>query len=592
MNKRAKTVDVKSRFVKRLLQNFWFALFAHWVFQGLLYMDKTERAFKISIDLFVMSIYVFAFGLSFETILVGLMFGHTLNFVFNGQINVVLKNFGLIRNDERKLKCYLASLQVRIRLRKSVCFGAVYGSLSRSELRDTSDLDIRLVRNKGLIYALDACLFVAMERTRAFMSGIPLDIYVCDSRLTVRGLNPKEIANAFVLKAEKGYLEENKTVVVPYMVDMTSPNMGGGIRYVTNIIEGVGRVKRDVRFTVLGVKTEKHGRGTVPFNVDFIPLLKESNFVAYLGSLSFYLLRNPLPSGQIVHIHRTYFAIPFLLLSMNPRLVFTLHSKSFEFVKIHYPKYFHLIRFFYSPLEYLILQCAKHIICVNEVIRDSYQTDYPKLRDKFHVIPTAVDIQPFINASAAISKETNPTIIFLGRFSKEKNLPLLLNAMAIINRHEPTWGLHIGGTGDEKTVNSCRDLCEKIGISENVKFFGEILPLDVPQFLASGHLLALPSLFEGSPTVVREALAVGIPFVSTDVGDIKEILNHSLNAKLIGRITRTDEKDFATGLLEMMRLSIEHRYRVSNLTQELSQQFSLETITQRIFETIMPEDAG
>jgi len=57
-----------------------------------------------------------------------------------------------------------------------------------------------------------------------------------------------------------------------------------------------------------------------------------------------------------------------------------------------------------------------------------------------------------------------------------------------------------------------------------ILFMGEINNSLIPEIINAADVLILASYFEGSPTVVKEALCSNVPIVSTDVGDVKEVL--------------------------------------------------------------------
>lgn len=158
--------------------------FSSWLFQGVLYMDTTERIFKILLDiLFFIPLYLVfrVYFYSSSSTLMAVMLSHTLNWIFNGQIFVLLGNLRLIKIEPERFSEYLDNLRKRISKEKSVLAAAAFGSLSRGELTETSDLDIRIIRNKGFINGLRACFFVLIERSRTFFSKFPLDIYVLDN---------------------------------------------------------------------------------------------------------------------------------------------------------------------------------------------------------------------------------------------------------------------------------------------------------------------------------------------------------------------------------------------------------------------------
>lgn len=169
-----------------------------WFFQSLLHVDKTERLFKLFIDviLIVPISYLLAASLSvplFLSVSVAFIVGHTLNYLFNGQFFVASKNIGLKKTSTERFKRYARDLKKRIASEDSILAAAMFGSISRNELKMTSDLDVRIVRRGGLANGLKASVFLLKERSRAFIFRFPLDIYVADSLVWFRKkISPKE----------------------------------------------------------------------------------------------------------------------------------------------------------------------------------------------------------------------------------------------------------------------------------------------------------------------------------------------------------------------------------------------------------------
>ena len=185
----------KAKFLRPLLQNVWFALGVHWIFQGLLYMDNTERIFKIGLD-FIIGIpvfWVFSRHVGFPTsILIAILIAHSINLLLNGQIWGVLKNFGKVVHLRDEFIEYTKGVLERCECEQSIKWAGVYGSISRKEWSCQSDLDIRLLREDGFLNGIRACAFLMCERTRALVNKFPLDAYVLDSKEGLKKLNTKE----------------------------------------------------------------------------------------------------------------------------------------------------------------------------------------------------------------------------------------------------------------------------------------------------------------------------------------------------------------------------------------------------------------
>ena len=168
-----------------VLQTLPGKLASHWLVQGMAYMDATERAFKLALDAgatVAVGLALVFVGLPLPGALgLGFLIAHTANFLFNGHLRGALKWHGLGGVPRRVVEHELRRIAERLTANPAISQAFVYGSLSRGELHDGSDLDIRVIRRTGLRAALGACVAVLLERTRSLASGVPLDIYVWDS---------------------------------------------------------------------------------------------------------------------------------------------------------------------------------------------------------------------------------------------------------------------------------------------------------------------------------------------------------------------------------------------------------------------------
>ena len=167
----------------------------HWLFQGISQADKTEIAFRIFIDISLMLILFWGF-INFTTItisaLLAAVIAHTFNATFNGQMYVVARHFGKSRT-VKDLTDYIKELKGRISKEESIQAAAIYGSFSRGEAKESSDVDVRVIRRRGIINGMKGCLFGFLERSKAFINKIPLDLYVLDSTKRLSNFRDDEI---------------------------------------------------------------------------------------------------------------------------------------------------------------------------------------------------------------------------------------------------------------------------------------------------------------------------------------------------------------------------------------------------------------
>ncbi len=115
---------------------------------------------------------------------------------------------------------------------------------------------------------------------------------------------------------------------------------------------------------------------------------------------------------------------------------------------------------------------------------------------------------------------TPPTVGFVGRFERPKRLDILLDSFKHVLDTLPGARLILMGGGSEQGMVTTR--IQDLGIGSRVEII-EPNP-DVDATLRQLHIFVMTSDFEGLPNAAMEALSMGIPIVSTPVGDIGELV--------------------------------------------------------------------
>ena len=157
------------------------------------------------------------------------------------------------------------------------------------------------------------------------------------------------------------------------------------------------------------------------------------------------------------------------------------------------------------------------VVCSSLADQDYLARNY---KVKAKVIPNYVDTEIFRPLSIPKRKDS---ICFVGRLEKEKNLIALLEALKGL-----PYNLTIIGKG------SMREKLEKKAEVDNinVRFMNNVPHSKLPEILNQHEIFILPSLYEGTPKTLLEAMGCGLPVVGTDVNGIKEIIKHKTNGIL------------------------------------------------------------
>lgn len=167
-------------------------------------------------------------------------------------------------------------------------------------------------------------------------------------------------------------------------------------------------------------------------------------------------------------------------------------------------------------------------VALSKEVQDTIAEFYHLEKNKIPVILNGVDL------SRCIPKEQygfgdTVTVLHIGRFDVPKNHSGLLRDFQKLHEQYPQCCLHLVGDGDLR--QDMEKLAEELGIREWVYFHG--MQANVYPYLHGADLFVLPSLYEGIPMAVIEAMGTGLPIVASRVGGIPDMVRHGESALLI-----------------------------------------------------------
>ena len=145
--------------------------------------------------------------------------------------------------------------------------------------------------------------------------------------------------------------------------------------------------------------------------------------------------------------------------------------------------------------------------------------------DKYVVLPNVVNLDMFhINKKNTDATSHVPTIIHISCFEdKSKNISGLLESLKIIDDKGIDFKCKLIGEGMD--LNLMKEKAKELQLINKVSFTGLLQGQALADELSSGDFLVLSSNYENMPVVILEALASGLPVVSTNVGGIKEMID-------------------------------------------------------------------
>ena len=173
-----------------------------------------------------------------------------------------------------------------------------------------------------------------------------------------------------------------------------------------------------------------------------------------------------------------------------------------------------------------------HYVCVGRHLAElAIERGVPA--DHVHVVSNAVKppaalAAPFADALAETG-DRPPRIVAAGRLHPKKGFDVLVAALALLRDQGLAFEARIAGEGDER--GRLEGLIAEHGLEGRVRLVG--WQGDVPAFLATGDVFAFPSYQEGFPLVLLEAMAVGLPVVSSAIAGPVEMIADGVDGRLV-----------------------------------------------------------
>src|SRR5438045_3816036 len=172
-----------------------------------------------------------------------------------------------------------------------------------------------------------------------------------------------------------------------------------------------------------------------------------------------------------------------------------------------------------------LVGAASAIITETDYAKKFLQERFPKRADRVHRIYNGLDLAPFVRANFS---SASPTIVAVGRLIDKKGFADLIQACRLLVERGKSFRCQIFGEGplEEKL----RRQIEELKLQNCVELPGPKPQHEIRKYLAAGTVFVLPSVvdreggMDNLPTVVMEAMATGLPVISTWIGGIPEMV--------------------------------------------------------------------
>lgn len=310
------------------------------------------------------------------------------------------------------------------------------------------------------------------------------------------------------------------------------PTQGGSGIVATQVGLGLAKRGHTIHFIsrALPFRLKEEHKNVVFHEVDVTnyPLFKYPPYtIALAGKLAIICLSEKL---DILHVH---YAIPHaisaylchqLLGKRSPPIVTTLHGTDVTLLGID--DSFH-------DITGLAINHSEGITAVSNYLAETTKSSFDVNRD-IEVIYNFVnhdDLTPELRSSKIRSQYIHHEELLVGHmsnFRSVKRIPDVIRAFHLIQKQIPARLLLIG---DGAEIPSAHHMVNELGISQSVEFLGSVNP--VGSILAQLDLFLLPSETESFGLAALEAMACGVPVISSNAGGLPEVIEDNVSGLLI-----------------------------------------------------------
>jgi glycosyltransferase involved in cell wall biosynthesis len=189
----------------------------------------------------------------------------------------------------------------------------------------------------------------------------------------------------------------------------------------------------------------------------------------------------------------------------------------------------------FVKLERILLKYFSFCICVSEIIQSRFLEMNPYMRNTLVIyngiqrhVPDATMDKDSIRKELGIRNEY-PIILNAGRLMRQKAQCDIISAASILKEKGVPVNVVIAGEGilRESLDKQIRDL----DLGDVVKLVG--FRNDMARLLGAADIFLLPSLEEGLPIALLEAMSARVPVIATPVGEVPKIIEHGVNGQLV-----------------------------------------------------------
>lgn len=167
-------------------------------------------------------------------------------------------------------------------------------------------------------------------------------------------------------------------------------------------------------------------------------------------------------------------------------------------------------------------------VALSKEIRTTILEEYGLKEENVPVIFNGIDLRGNLPKNSYKIRD-KLRVIHVGRFQEQKNHRCILEAANILKNHRVKFEIRLFGEGG--LIEEIKRYAQELNVEDCVFFMGT--SENVPMEMRDSDVFILPSLWEGMPMTIIEAMSVGLPIIASDVGGVAEMIKNENNGLLI-----------------------------------------------------------
>lgn len=309
-----------------------------------------------------------------------------------------------------------------------------------------------------------------------------------------------------------------------------------------------------------------------------IHLQSRKDLLTYSWKSYFYarkLIRQLAKKNSRYDLTHSFFTIPCgfisLLLKWQYRIPYIISLRGSDVPG--YSDRFPIIYKFIKPLVRLIWKSSSAVIANSQGLKDLALKTMP---GEIGIIYNGIDIEQF----KPQKKEPHDKFIIINtsRLTPRKGIKYLILAAKQLTKRDKKLKIILAGEGNEK--RDLEILTEKLGIAESIQFTGSVNHDKISEFYNQADVFVLTSLNEGMSNAMLEALASGLPIITTLTGGAQELVQEGVNGFFI---KTKDSKDLAKKM-ERILSNPELCEKMGEESRKIAEKMSWKNVAEKYFE--------